>query len=66
MHAKKDDAISLYRLFVNEFSPKENDLGSKVALANAYEAIARLLSTSNNEAEKKQSFDALKKRRSTM
>ena len=58
---KKDDAISLYRLFVNEFSPKDNDLGSKVALANAYEAIARLLSTSNNEAEKKQSFDALKK-----
>ena len=32
-----------------------------MALANAYEAIARLLSTSNNEVEKKQSFDALKK-----
>ena len=48
-------------MFVNEFSPKGNDLGGKVALANAYEAIARLLSTSNNEVEKKQSFDALKK-----
>ena len=58
---KKDNAISLYRMFVNEFSPKDNDLGGKVALANAYEAIARLLSTSNNKVEKKQSFDALKK-----
>jgi len=58
---KKDEAISLYRLFVDEYSPKDNDLESKVAIAKTYEAIARLLSSSNDNAEKKLEFDALKK-----
>ena len=58
---KKDDAISLYRLFVDEFSPKGNDIESKLAIANAYEGIARLLFFSNDDAEKRQGFDALKK-----
>lgn len=58
---KKEDAISLYRLFVNEYSPKGNGIESIVAIANAYESIARLLSSSNNDAEKQQSVDALSK-----
>ena len=58
---KKDDAISLYSLFVDEYYPKKDDIESKLALANAYEAIARLLSSSNGDAEKRQVFDALKK-----
>ena len=58
---KKDDAISLYRLFVDEYYPKGNDIASKVALANAYEGVARLLSSSNDNAEKKQSIEALKR-----
>ena len=58
---KKDDAISLYRLFVDEYYPKGNDTASKVALANAYEAIARIYSSSNDNAEKKLSIEALKK-----
>ena len=58
---KRNDAISLYRLFVDEFSPKGNDIESKVAIANAYESIARLLTSSDDDAEKKQRVDALKK-----
>ena len=58
---KKDDAVLLYRLFVDEFSPEGNNIESNVILANAYEAIARLLSSSNDNAERNQCIDALKK-----
>lgn len=58
---KKDEAISLYRIFVDEFSPEENNIENNVFLANTYEAIARLLFSSNDNAEKRQGIDALRK-----